>query len=234
MGFSCRLVGRDVSCLPGVAVVGEGCAVGGRGSASNECQAYGIGALASCELQSQGWHASCRVRLCQPRLAGRISSIKAGVLWKALRTLLHPPALCGDTQDRVPLPFPPLISSPNSSAAGVSFTCRGVSGIWTFVGDGGWSVWRKMDGAGLRLGSKRRYFAAGSKRLQGSRMLHGRLCLGVWQPCLTCLCLPRATKRGHGLPRAPLRCGGESCGAGATLSSRCRRPTGRRQKDHSK
>lgn len=108
MGFSSRLVGWDVSCLPGVGVVGEGCAVCGGGSTGSECRAYGIRALASCKLHAQGWHASCLVWLCQPRLAGRISSIKAGVLWKALQTLLRPPALCSDAQDCMLLPPPPF------------------------------------------------------------------------------------------------------------------------------
>lgn len=44
----------------------------------------------------------------------------------------------------------------------------------------------QMEGAGLRLGSERRYFAAVLNRLQGSRMLQGCLFLGVWQLCLTC------------------------------------------------
>lgn len=55
-----------------------------------------------------GWHASCLLWLCQRRLAGRISSIKAGVLWKALQTLLHPWALYSDTQDCIHVAFPPI------------------------------------------------------------------------------------------------------------------------------
>lgn len=106
MGFSYRLVGEDVSCLPRVGVVGEGCGFCGRGSTAGGCQAYGIRALASCKPQSQGWHASCLVWFCQPRLAGRISSIKAEVLWKALQTLLHPPAPCSDAPDCILLPLP--------------------------------------------------------------------------------------------------------------------------------
>lgn len=115
-----------------------------------------------------GWHASCLLWLCQCWLAGRISSIKAGVLWKALQTSLHPWALCSDTQDCMLLPFPPFLPK---------LLC-----CWGFIhaqeGQLHWNVcvkWEmkcveQMDGVGPRLGSKRRYLAALSNHLQDSEI----------------------------------------------------------------
>lgn len=138
MGFSYRLVGQDVSCLPGVAVVREAWAVCSRGSSSSGCWADGIGSLASSRVQSQGWHASCLVWLCQPQLAGRISSIKAGVLWRALQSLLCPP-VCAMTLRTAccclgPHFIPKLLSC---------WDFIHISSIWMFLGDGAWSMWSK-------------------------------------------------------------------------------------------
>lgn len=79
-----------------------------------------------------------------------------------------------------------------------------------------------MGGVGLRLGSKRRHLAALSNHLQVVRSNHvqGCLCLGIWQLCLTCSCIPRAM-------RAPRGCG-EGCRAAASLSWCYRRSTKRK------
>lgn len=88
---------------------------------------------------------------------------------------------------------------------------------------------------GWRTGHKSRYLAHVSSCLLGSRMIQGCLYLRVWQPCLTCPCLPGVTKRSHVMLRAPRWYGGESCSV--VLSSCCRRQHGEegsRQKDNSK
>lgn len=60
-GFSYRFAEVDIPFLSAVGTVGDVCAVWRGGSASDECQAYGIRALPSCKLQLKGWHVSCLV-----------------------------------------------------------------------------------------------------------------------------------------------------------------------------
>lgn len=126
--FCYRLVGQNVSCLPGVGVMREGCGVCSRGSTDEECLAYGIKALASCKLQSQGWHASCLVYLCQPHLLAELVQSKLECSEKPFRccSILQ---LCAVVFRTVCCWFSP-ISPPNSSAAEFSFMYRKFSTIW--------------------------------------------------------------------------------------------------------
>lgn len=127
VGFSCRLVGQDVSCLPGVDVVGEGCGVCSGGSTGGECRAYGIRALASCKPQSQGDTLAVLCGCVNPGLLAELVQSKLERSEKPFRRC----AVCqlrAVTLSAACCCFSP-VSSPNSSAPGVSFAGQGVSGI---------------------------------------------------------------------------------------------------------